>query len=381
MEFFLKKYDYIDVLRALAILGVIAVHASQNIPNLNSVLGGVFNYGQLGVQLFFIASAVTLCMSMESRGGENVRYFYLRRFFRIAPLFYVAMVFYFLWRSAKLFYVDGSLSIPDGYSITGMLSTIIFIHGFFPKDFNFYVPGGWSISTEMMFYLIFPFLYALSKKLETQMLLKVVVGFSFLAGIGQLIILYVIIPKYYGKFVPNDGFGFFYASIFNQLPVFLIGILGVRFLKYNFKKQGVFIFLILSFVSLCLQNHPSLRFGMNGFLYPILYAMSFVILASWMSRLTYKSKISQWLVDIGRNSFSIYICHFFVLDIVRFTLKSFGLYEAINPNLIVFFIFILTLIFSRMMAFFTLKYVENVGIDFGRDFINSIKSKYNPRLI
>ena len=109
--------------------------------------------------------------------------------------------------------------------------------------------------------------------------------------------------------------------------------------------------------------------------------MSFVILASWMSKLTYKSKISQWLVDIGRNSFSIYICHFFVLDIVRFTLKSFGLYEAINPNLIVFFIFILTLIFSRMMAFFTLKYVENVGIDFGRDFINSIKSKYNPRLI
>ncbi|WP_194967239.1 acyltransferase family protein [Escherichia coli] len=68
----MKKYDYIDVLRALAILGVIAVHASQNIPNLNSVLGGVFNYGQLGVQLFFIASAVTLCMSMESRGGKTL---------------------------------------------------------------------------------------------------------------------------------------------------------------------------------------------------------------------------------------------------------------------------------------------------------------------
>lgn len=281
---FLKKYDYIDALRALAILGVVAVHASQLIPNLNPVLGVVFNYGQLGVQLFFIASAMTLCMSMESRSGENVKYFYLRRLFRIAPLFYVAIVFYFLWRTAKFFYANGNLTVPDGYTITGLLSTITFIHGFFPKDFNFYVPGGWSIATEMMFYLIFPFLYTLSRKLETQMLLKGVVGFIFLAGIAQSIILYVIIPKYYGEFIPNDGFGFFYASIFNQLPVFLIGILGVRFLKYNFRKYGFLIFLILSFVSLCLQNLSSLRFGMNGFLYPILSAMSFVILASWMSK-------------------------------------------------------------------------------------------------
>lgn len=377
----MKKYDYIDVLRALAILGVIAVHASQGIPGLPPVLKGIFNYGQLGVQLFFIASAMTLCMSMESRSGEGVKYFYIRRFFRIAPLFYVAMVFYFLWRLAKAFFIDGNLSVPDTYTVTGLLSTIMFVHGFFPRDFNFYVPGGWSISTEMMFYLIFPFLYVFSKKLTTSSLLKVVVGFSFVLGVAQFVFLYVIVPKFLGRFIPNEGFGFLYASIFNQLPVFLVGILGVRFLNYNFKFQWAAVFLLLNFVSLCLQNHPLLRFGMNGFVYPILSAISFVILSSWMSRLLYESKPFQWLVDIGRNSFSIYICHFFVLDIVRFSLRTFEMYEVIEPSLIVFLIFGTTLALSRLMSLFTLRYVESVGISFGRNVIRAEKAKSSSNAV
>jgi peptidoglycan/LPS O-acetylase OafA/YrhL len=377
----MKKYDYIDVLRALAILGVIAVHASQGIPGLPPVLKGIFNYGQLGVQLFFIASAMTLCISMENRSGEGVKYFYIRRFFRIAPLFYVAMVFYFLWRLTKAFIMDGSLSVPDTYTVTGLLSTIMFVHGFFPRDFNFYVPGGWSISTEMMFYLIFPFLYVFSKKLTTSSLLKVVVGFSFVLGVAQFVFLYMIVPELLGKFIPNEGFGFLYASIFNQLPVFLVGILGVRFLNYNFKVQWVAFFLLLNFVSLCLQNHPLLRFGMNGFVYPILSAISFIILVSWMSRLSYELKPFQWLVDIGRNSFSLYICHFFVLDIVRFLLRKFEMYEVIEPSLIVFLIFGATLLLSRLMSFFTLRYVESVGINFGRNIIRAEKAKSSSNAV
>ena len=52
-----KKYQYIEILRALAILGVLATHSFHHITTLSPVTVAIFDYGQLGVQLFFIASA------------------------------------------------------------------------------------------------------------------------------------------------------------------------------------------------------------------------------------------------------------------------------------------------------------------------------------
>jgi peptidoglycan/LPS O-acetylase OafA/YrhL len=47
-----------------------------------------------GIPLFFIISASTLYLSLDSKAGEGKRFtkFYLRRFFRIAPLFYVLLI-------------------------------------------------------------------------------------------------------------------------------------------------------------------------------------------------------------------------------------------------------------------------------------------------
>jgi peptidoglycan/LPS O-acetylase OafA/YrhL len=56
--------------------------------------------GWHGVQLFFLASVVTLMMSWHYEknrdGTADVGAFFLRRFFRIAPAYYLASVFY-LW--------------------------------------------------------------------------------------------------------------------------------------------------------------------------------------------------------------------------------------------------------------------------------------------
>ena len=88
----LSKFEYIDLLRGLAILGVIAVHSQEQIPTLFQLTSSIFNYGQLGVQLFFVASALTLCLSMTERKEATPVNFYIRRFFRIAPLYYFGIV-------------------------------------------------------------------------------------------------------------------------------------------------------------------------------------------------------------------------------------------------------------------------------------------------
>ena len=91
------KYDYIDALRGFAILGVLMVHSAQAVAPVHELLGQFMFSGVRGVQLFYIASAVTLCMSWRHRSALEaapLRNFFLRRFFRIAPMFYIAIVFY-----------------------------------------------------------------------------------------------------------------------------------------------------------------------------------------------------------------------------------------------------------------------------------------------
>jgi peptidoglycan/LPS O-acetylase OafA/YrhL len=88
------KFDFIDALRGYAILGVLMVHSGGFVSASSPFLTNFMALGKSGVQLFYIASALTLCMSWEFRKKHEaypVRNFFIRRFFRIAPMFYVQM--------------------------------------------------------------------------------------------------------------------------------------------------------------------------------------------------------------------------------------------------------------------------------------------------
>src|ERR1700755_1634138 len=93
---FTKRLETFDVLRGLAILGVLAVHCSPGFPtNINFIDTGL-EFGRFGVQLFYFVSALTMCHMWRQREGEKnpIRRFYFRRFFRIAPLFWLVMPIY-----------------------------------------------------------------------------------------------------------------------------------------------------------------------------------------------------------------------------------------------------------------------------------------------
>jgi peptidoglycan/LPS O-acetylase OafA/YrhL len=74
---------------------VIAVHSSQYFDDLPIGVRALADQGARGVQLFFVASAMTLCMSWHSR-NDGALPFYIRRFFRIAPMYYLSIPL-FLW--------------------------------------------------------------------------------------------------------------------------------------------------------------------------------------------------------------------------------------------------------------------------------------------
>lgn len=113
-----NRYDYIDALRGIAILGVIMAHVAMFTVNpTTSIIYRLTGEGQRGVQLFYIVSAMTLFLSLQSNNytgklKDTIKYF-IRRFFRIAPLFYtlifLIIIFTFIKPLAFFSYVHKDL--------------------------------------------------------------------------------------------------------------------------------------------------------------------------------------------------------------------------------------------------------------------------------
>src|SRR5262249_8761487 len=86
----------LDVLRGLAIAGVMAIHVSQSFPSGVRIVDFVCGSGWVGVNVFYFVSAMTMCLMWTQRATEAnpTRKFYIRRFLRIAPLFWLAIPLY-----------------------------------------------------------------------------------------------------------------------------------------------------------------------------------------------------------------------------------------------------------------------------------------------
>ena len=371
-----RRFEYVDLLRGIAILGVIAVHSQQKIPEIFQITSSIFKYGQLGVQLFFIASALTLCLSMTERKENTYINFYIRRFFRIAPLYYFGIALYFLWRILKEYYKTNEINIPEEYSAIGVVENLLFLHGFHPRNFNFVVPGGWSIATEMAFYAIFPIIFAIQSKLKFNGFLKFTMVIVLISFCLQYVAIEVIQPIFLEKgFVKiirfNDEFGFIYCSIVNQINVFLIGILTFKRLKYTEISNFAILFAgLLCGVSCFLLNTTTFKTGHNGFIYPILSSMAFGIFAIKLSCIkSFKNIFSKLIINIGRVSFSIYLLHFLFLDIFSYTYKKTLFKTLPNPELQLIILFLTITVITYISAKISYKILEKPAINFGKRFI------------
>lgn len=298
-----RKLIYIDTIRGLAILLVITVHHSQQFAL--GIWNTVANYGQMGVQLFFLASAITLCNSIAVRTKERrpTINFFIRRIFRIAPLYYTGIIIY---GSLDFFLrYTGARVGPSPYTFGNIISNVLFVHGFVPSAFNNIVPGGWSIATEMTFYAIFPALLVCVRAIQTRFGTAAVFWLS-----GGWLILDVVVQSLAERSgLKIDNNSILYCNIINQMPVFLIGI-GAYY-RYFVDKSAPFPTWLsaLSFIVLSCAAWVSLLSGgvLGLALLPTLAGFAFFFLVD----LARKSVTNSGPLErIGQVSFSIYIFHF-----------------------------------------------------------------------
>jgi len=137
------KFDTLDGLRGVAVLIVFLSHTSgagQQLTPWTNFHGT----GHLGVYLFFVLSGFLLGYSMLHR-PIHVGRFYLRRFFRIAPLYYTVLTVVF-WIQQRTKHKDKTaLFISDKWR--GYWMHLLFYRG----ESVF-----WSVAAEFEFYFILP---------------------------------------------------------------------------------------------------------------------------------------------------------------------------------------------------------------------------------
>lgn len=171
------KLNWIDAIRGYAVLGVLCVHSLMGSKDV--LLQNFWGLGAKGVQLFYMASAFTLFYSYYNRKDNEVHIienFFTRRFFRIAPMFYLA-IFYYLIQDWGVLYPEHDYR---NITVLSIMSHFTFLHGLSPYWQDSVVPGGWSVGVEFIFYLLCPFLFIwIDNKYRATMLyiLAIYIGF------------------------------------------------------------------------------------------------------------------------------------------------------------------------------------------------------------
>lgn len=299
--------DSLDALRGLAALAVVAFHVywlnGLQLPLLlRSTLAAEFG---LGVQMFFILSAFCLCLRYagQLRTREDVQSYYLRRFFRIAPLYYVMMA---AWLLVYVYYLD------KPQTLAMVILNAAFVINFDPG--NGIVWAGWTLGVEMAFYVIFPIMVLAMRDMKT----------AFAGTLAALVLSVAycsVFPSINGK--PNDG----WLTFPPQIVFFAAGILAFRIyetLREAAWRRGIsHAFLAASFAiwfSIWLFGLSDLRVGqVNVTRYLICSAFFPLIISQALHRNIVLS--NPVTVYLGVRGYSLYLLHpmiiLFMVPVVR----------------------------------------------------------------
>lgn len=346
-----RHLDYLDALRGYAILGVIAIHVVQRSPGLPQALGRFLFSGQQGVQLFFMVSAVTLLRSWTDR-NDGAGPFYLRRLFRIGPMWYLAIV---VWTLLRLVAPHASEFAYRVLPLSHVLLTSTYLHIWFPETINDVVPGGWSIGNEATFYLIFPLLALLLAgplRAAVFVLVAIIVAYVFDTWLH---------PVLTGS--PSEDAGFLYFWFPNQLPAFAFGILTFHLTRAWHPPRWLAELCVLAGLG-AIVLVPILT-NWEG---PSVYGLVFLPLIFGLAHGGGFYLVNRLLRWIGQRSYSAYFWHLGLLGLVF-------LLPAPDPYLGFALKYGVLLAVSLALSHLTYHFVELPGIRLGKQVLGRLRPR------
>ena len=315
------------LIRLLLAISVITVHASP-------ILGLNFIQGQMAVEIFFMISGFYMALILTDKYNRKSDYklFISNRFLKIYPTYWLILltsllfqlIYWFLNQNSPNIFALFKYNLNPLTFITFIVSNLI-IFGqdillffglnitngslffttnfrlFKPEIYNFFfITQAWTLSLELFFYFLAPFL----NKLKNKYLLVIM-------SLSLVLRLFL-----YNRGLNHDPWN--YRFFPTELIFFLSGILMYRIYQYlktkDFHKFSIYSFIFYFSFLFYYQFLPHERTKQI-----ILFLFSFIFIP-FIFNLFKNNKIDRF---IGELSFPVYISHFLIIDILtHFTTLS-----------------------------------------------------------
>ena len=329
----------LDLLRAIAILGVLGSHILWIFPDANGLLAYILRFGGvMGVEIFFVLSGFLIgrilyrLFTKDQFKARHFSYFLVRRWFRTLPNYYVILILNILLVMAI------GRDLPD---------TLPLYFGFlqnFKEGMDIFFTESWSLPIEEFAYILGPLLLILGALLfkksrgkaiiEEHHSVKGTLASRIFLGVTIFVLLVFLVNKIFYVTRLNDTSADYWnihlkAVLWYRIDAIYYGVLAA-YLSVVYQEKWIrnsrsiaivglllFLFLqgIMSVYQLTSDKSPWLW---NVFLLPlmsVIYASFLPLLSQWKERPKF---IGKTITIISLISYAVYLLHYgIVLQTMR----------------------------------------------------------------
>ncbi len=340
----MNRNTSLDILRGLASFSIMWYHFTiwVNDGSLQSSSTFLGRIGIYGVAIFYVLSGFTMYLVYQKK-EVNITFlnsFFVKRIFRIYPLYWIACIASIVLFKLKPNFLDLFLNF------TGLFGVF---------NSNSLTTGGWSIGNELVFYLFFPIFLWLIAKNKNLFYLTTFIG--------------LLITAYFGFFLLNEKIEMApqwktYTNPLNQIFFFISGILigmHIAKLQYFFKNQIIIISIFVGLFFLFLYyptygSQVSVISGSNRLVFAFLsvaISLFFILIDT-----KYFYFLEKPLSLLGEVSYSVYLIHpicYFSVKVISKLFFELSRYQLFAVSILS------TLIFSYLIYFWIEKPIINLG--------------------
>lgn len=356
---------FLDGLRGLFATWVFAYHTAMFTGWFNTPIPP----GGLAVDAFMLLSGLLmthLFLIREDRqplaSSTTILEFYARRFFRIAPLYFVllmvAMTFVTqyagwldeIWRATPPPWAANLHNDPSDRtnSLASLLAHVTFVFGLIPRFAANNVLPDWSLSLEMQFYAVFPFLLLATRRIGWT---PVVIGAIIVQVVTNKMIGLYLTPTAFGLWPQPSMLGF-------KIAVFLVGALIAVF-AHGRRDSEIVALLILA------------TWACGGLVLKLIVATIIALAAApkeygHVRRVTTRIlslPICRWLGDV---SYGVYLLHMMLLTPMCAMLNRVPAFLAQPAPMRFAFAFAIASTLLFPLAYALHLFIEKPGIEAGR---------------
>jgi len=307
-------------LRAIAVLAVVANHFNEDLlPS-----------GFLGVDIFFAISGYVITSSLFGHRGEELQSFllgfYARRFKRLLPALIACVLATGI--AMAMVHPNPGISLRTGFASLFGLSNI-YLYGL---SSNYFAPSAklnsfthtWSLGVEEQFYLLFPLIFWVSgiaqRRSQAHLRLGMVMAvLSCLSLIGFI---------HLSAFSPSASFFLMPWRFWEMGSGVLLYVVVDKLRLSRFAQHGLVPLIAIILIGASFTLTSSHRVIST----PLVVALTAILIATIRPGQWIHSGLrSSTMVTIGVHSYSIYLWHWSVLVIARWTV---GLHPWTVPVLL-----------------------------------------------